>query len=200
MPLNWKTGRLQAGKLRHRIDLVKVSSVQDSTGGINLSADVVYANRWASVEAIEGKETLSGESQMSVGTWQIVIRYIAGAPSWQALFQYPAGGLVQDTGGYLQKAAAPGGLSGSVAPTWDETEGKYTEDGNPSTGVTWLNLGPAPPYTVVSAALQVWWQGRQFQITSVLNPDGRNKMLALMCVEINDSRQQLNTGQPGDLN
>jgi hypothetical protein len=74
----------------------------------------------------------------------------------------------------------------------------YTEDGDPSTGVTWLNLGPAPPYTGVTAAMQVWFQGRQFQITSVQNVDERNKMLFLQCVEINDSRQQI-TNQPGGL-
>jgi hypothetical protein len=33
----------------------------------------------------------------------------------------------------------------------------------------------------------------------VFNPDERNKMLVLMCTEINDSRQQLQNNQPGGL-
>lgn len=130
---NWQNGRLQSGKLRHRIDIVQVCPVQDSTGGINLSADIIYQNVWASVEALDGTETMVGQSQTSSVTHQVIIRYI---------------------------------------------------DDDPSTG--------APG---VTAAYQVWWQGRQFQITSVLNPDGRNKMMCLMTVEINDSRQQL-TNQP----
>ena|SRR6266567_9224716 len=42
----------------------------------------------------------------------------------------------------------------------------------------------------VTSAMQVHWQGRQFQIESVANPDGRSKLLILLCVEINDSAQQ----------
>lgn len=198
MATNWKSGRLQTGKLRHRIDIVQVSPVQDSTGGINLSVDIVYANVWASVEALSGSETLVMESQASLVTHQVLIRYIGAAPSWQADYDYVVGALVLDSNGNLQQAQSEG-FSGDTAPTWNSTQGGFTEDGDPSTGLTWKNLGVAPPYTGVTAAYQVWFQGRQFQITSVQNPDERNKMLALMCVEVNDSRQQI-TAQPGDLN
>jgi head-tail adaptor len=197
MATNWKNGRLRAGKLRHRIDLVKVSSVQDSTGGTNWSADVVYANVWASVEALSGMETLVMESQASLVTHQVIIRYIGAAPDWQADTEYPAGFVCEDSNGNLQLAQSAG-LSGSTAPRWSAASGAFTSDGDPSTGLEWKNLGAAPPYTGVTAALQVWFQGRQFQITSVQNPDERNKMLALMCVEINDSRQQI-TAQPSNL-
>lgn len=198
MALNWKSGRLQAGKLRHRIDIVIPSPFQDSTGGINLSVDIVYANVWASVEALSGRETLVMESQASMVSHQILIRYIGAAPSWQAENDYPATALVLDSNGYLEQAQASG-VSGPVVPVWNTTQGGFTEDGDPSTGFAWKNLGPAPPYTGVTAAMQVWFQGRQFQITSVMNPDERNKMLCLSCTEINDSRQQI-TSQPGDLN
>jgi head-tail adaptor len=194
---NWRNGRLQAGKLRHRIDIVKVSSVQDSTGGTNWSADVVYANVWASVEALAGRETLVMESQASMVSHQVIIRYIGAAPDWQADTEYPAGFVCEDSNGNLQLAQSAG-LSGSTAPTWSAASGTFTSDGDPSTGLEWKNLGASPPYTGVTAALQVWFQGRQFQITSVLNPDERNKMLVLMCLEINDSRQQI-TAQPSDL-
>lgn len=49
---------------------------------------------------------------------------------------------------------------------------------------------------------QLWFQGpgtyvRQFQILYVLNPDERNKTLYLMCVEINQSTQQI-VGTPSE--
>ncbi len=201
MALDWKSGRLQAGKLRHRIDIVKVSPVQDSTGGVNFSVGIVYANVWASVETLSGMETFGAQSMVSAVSHQIIIRYIAGAPGYVIGQTYAAGQLTKDINGYLQQVQAPGGIATITDnDSWNETEGMYTEDGNPSIGTfTWLNLGLAPPYTGVTSAMQVWFQGRQFQITSVFNPDERNKMLCLMCTEINDSRQQLQNNQPGGL-
>ena len=74
MALNWKSGQLQAGKLRHRIDIVKVSPVQDSTGGVNFSVGIVYANVWASVETLSGMETFGAQSMVSAVSHQIIIR------------------------------------------------------------------------------------------------------------------------------
>lgn len=200
MAINWRNGRIEAGKLRHRIDLVKISPVQDSTGGVDFSACLVFANVWASVEALDGTESMVGQTEMSSVTWQVVVRYINAAPAWQPLFSYPLRGLIKDPNGYLQQAQTPLQSGASAPVVWNATEGMYTEDGDPSTGGLWLNLGIAPPYTGVTSALIVWWQGRQFEITSVFNPDGRNKMLALKCVEINDSRAQLRNTQSGGLN
>ena len=42
----------------------------------------------------------------------------------------------------------------------------------------------------ITSEMQVHFQGRQFQIEAVLNPDERTKSLVLLCVEINDSQQQ----------
>ena len=189
--------RLNVGKLRHRIDIVQVSSVQDSTGGFDLSSDVIYANVWASIEALAGMEKFAGKQFTSAVTHQIVIRYIGSAPSWQVTFNYVANSLVKDSNGNLQQAQNSGGLSGTIAPVWNLTFNGTTSDGNP--GVTWKNIGVAPDRTGVVAAMQVWFQGRQWQIESVVNPDERNKMLILLCVEVNDSREQSPT-IPGDLN
>lgn len=41
----------------------------------------------------------------------------------------------------------------------------------------------------INSGMQVRFQGRTFQIEAVLNPDERNKVLILLCIEINDSRQ-----------
>ena len=193
MAWNWRQGGLAAGKLRHRCDIVKPSPVQDSTGGINLSDDVVYANVWCSIEALSGTETSAAQSQASASSHQIIIRYIGGAPGYQVGQTYTAGRLIKDSAGYLQQCQAPGGIAVLTdSSSWSEVEGMYTEDGNPSVGsFTWYNLGPAPPYTGVTSAMMVLFQGRLFNITSVLNPNEKNKMLCLMCTEINDSRQQL---------
>lgn len=200
MAYNWKNGRLRAGKLRHRIDIVTVNPTQDSTGGTDVNVNIVYAQRWASIEAVGGTETLAAGSQTSVTTHQIVIRYIGAAPGWQTDFEYDTGTVVRDKNGYLQQAQSPGGISQSAELTFNQTEGQLTEDGNPSIGTfNWLNLGLAPTRTGVTAAMQVWFGDRQFQITSVENPDERTKMLCLMCVEINDSRQQNALAQPGGL-
>jgi head-tail adaptor len=199
--MNWKSGRLAAGKLRHRCDIVKPSPVQDSTGGINLSSDILYANVWCSIEALDGTETFAANTQTSASTHQCIIRYISGAPGYQVGALYAAGQLIKDNAGYLQQCQAPGGVAVITADnSWNEIEGMYTEDGNPSVGsFTWYNLGPAPLYTGITSAMQIVFQGRQFQITSVLNPDERNKMLCLLMTEINQSRQQSPNVSSADL-
>jgi len=135
-------------------------------------------------------ETFAANTQVSASSHQIIIRYIAAAPSWQANYLYPAGTLVRDNAGYLQQAQTPGFTSSAIAPTWNETEGMYTEDGDPSLGGTWLNLGVAPPATGITSAMEVLFQGRLFEVKNVLNPDEKNKMLCLMCTEIADSKLQ----------
>lgn len=193
-----RTPFLFAGRLRHRIDIVQVSSAQDSTGGQNLSTDVIYAGVWASIEALSGTDKFAAHEFVSQVSHQIVIRYIGAAPSWQKNYNYPAGALVKDANLNLQVAQDPGGLSGAVAPTWNPTIGGFTTDGGPSTGLTWKNVGPAPVRTGVNAGMQVWFGGRQFQVEAVLNPDERTKLLILLCIEFNDSLQQ-KTNQPGGL-
>jgi head-tail adaptor len=181
---------LNVGRLRNRISIVRVSPVQDSMGGTNLSVDILYANAWASVEALSGQDKFAAHEFVSEVSHQVVIRYIAAAPSWLANTQYLAGALVVDSNGDLEQAQTGGGLSGASAPDWSTLLGGFTEDGDPSTGITWKNIGPAPTRTGVLAKMQVWLNGRQFQIESVQNPDERNKMLILLCTEINDSQQQ----------
>lgn len=194
MQVSRRSPTLNVGRLRNRISIVRVSPVQDSMGGTNLSVDILYANVWASVEALSGADKFAAHEFVSEVSHQIVIRYIAAAPSWLANTQYLGGALVVDSNGYLEKAQSSGGLSGATAPDWSELLGGLTEDGDPSTGITWKNIGPAPARTGVTAQMQVWFNGRQFQIQSVQNPDERTKMLLLQCLEINDSQQQTLSG------
>ncbi|SRR6266851_4234362 len=63
-----------------------------------------------------------------------------------------------------------------------------------------------PGFPVLSK-MQVWFQGslslnskvRQFEIQAVLNPDERNKLLYLLCIELNESTQQDTSSAPGGL-
>lgn len=185
---------LFTGRLRHKIDIVLPTKVQDSTGGTNISNNVVYANVWASIEALSGTEKFAAHEFISQVTHQVVIRYIGAAPSWQTGFSYGAGALVKDSNGNLQQAQAPGGTSGAQAPTWNLVVGGITNDN----GIQWKNLGVAPVRTGVISQMQIWFGGRQFQVEAVVNPDERIKMLILLCIEVNDSTQQI-TNQPGGL-
>ncbi len=191
-----RTPTLQAGKLRHLVQIVAVATTQDSTGGFNLSQTVLYANVYASIDAMSGGEQFAAGQQVSKVTHQIVIRYIGAAPSWFADTFYLQGALVVDANGSLQQAQGPG-MAGSAAPTWAKSQGQYTQDGNPSTGLSWLNLGPAPTKSGIAAKMQILHQGHVYQIEDVLNPDGRNKMLVMNCVEINDSLEDGSTTPAG---
>jgi SPP1 family predicted phage head-tail adaptor len=122
------SARLPAGRLRHRIDIVKPTNAQDSTGGTSVANNVVFASVWASIEAVTTKDNLATAQFMSQTTHKVTIRYLPG----------------------------------------------------------------------ITAALQIWFQGRQFQIVGVMNPDERTKMLVIMALEINDSAQKT-TAQSGDV-
>lgn len=189
---------LCAGRLRHLIDIVQPGATQDSAGGIVPSSAIVYDNVWASIEALNGSEKFAASEFVSEVSHQIVIRYIGPAPSWQAITDYTQGFVTLDSNDNLQQAQSAG-LSGADEPTWNQTVGGSTADGDPSTGLTWQNLGAPLDRTGITSAMLVWFQHRVFQIVAVLNPDERNKMLILQCVEINDSRQQDTSGQPANL-
>jgi SPP1 family predicted phage head-tail adaptor len=73
--------RLPAGRLRHRIDLVAPTNAQDTTGGISLANNVVYANVWAAIEAVNTKDSLAVGSFVSQSTHKVTIRYLPGVTS-----------------------------------------------------------------------------------------------------------------------
>lgn len=192
-----RTPTLFAGKLRHRVDICIVSPAQDSAGG-QTQQTVAYAQQWASIDALSGTDAAAVNSFVPQASHQIIIRFIGAAPSWVAVRNYLANALVVDSNLNLQQAQAGGGLSGATAPVWNQAVNGLTTDGDPSTGITWKNLGTAPLKTGINAAMRVLHQGHIYEIRAVLNPDSRNKMLALLCVEIADSNQQTtSTGTQG---
>jgi SPP1 family predicted phage head-tail adaptor len=81
-----RTTVLFAGRFRHRIDIVKVSPVQDSTGGQDINVDVIYKNVWASIEALTGKEQFAASAFISQSSHQVVIRYLTGINAGQQVW------------------------------------------------------------------------------------------------------------------
>lgn len=187
-----------AGRLRHKIDIATIAPAQDDMGGSAQSATVVYVSVPASIEALTGTEKFAAHEFVSQASHQIVIRYIGASPSWAADNTYQLGALCIDANGNWQQAQG-NGLSGAAAPVWNGAQGGFTADGAGSLAFQWKNLGTPPPSTGVVSKMVALFQNRQFQITTVLNPDERNKMLILLCVEINDFRYKCRAAYPGDL-
>jgi SPP1 family predicted phage head-tail adaptor len=120
------SNRIAAGKLRHRIDLLKPSVAQDQFGGTDESAANLFATVWASIEAVSAGERFAGEQITSVVSHRITIRWRAG----------------------------------------------------------------------VGSDMYVSFDGRQFQIQAVQNPDERHKMLVLPCLERDDSSRERPSTSP----
>ena len=119
------SNKIQAGKLRHRIQIVKANGTVDSFGGVpqDLVDWTVLHNCWAAIDTLNGRDMLTSDSFMSEVNLQVTIRF----------------------------------------------------------------------FPDVDSSCRVWFNGKTFQITATVNPDQRTKMLILLCVEINDSKQQVPT-------
>jgi len=72
------TTRIEAGKLRHRIIIVKPTLAQDTAGGWAEDTENVVATVWASVEALTGRELYAAQQQVSEVTHKITMRYWPG--------------------------------------------------------------------------------------------------------------------------
>ena len=69
---------IAAGELRHRIQIVKASGVQDSMGGVNSqdrSQWTVVRTCWASVEAWTGSAGLNADQYLSTSSHWILLRH-----------------------------------------------------------------------------------------------------------------------------
>lgn len=113
---------LEAGKLRHRIQIVAPSGGQDSFGGTPSTGWNVVKTAWAAIEGVSAKDGLAAGQFISTSTHKITVRY-------------------------------------------DTT-------------------------ISINASQNIWFKNRVFQIQGVVNPDERNKLLFIYCVEINDSTEQ----------
>lgn len=121
----------QAGKYRHKIQIVKPTATQDSTGGTNIRNNTVLLTTWGTVEALSAQEKFAAHEFTSLVTHRIWMR---------------------DPRSSMQR---------------------------------------------VDASMQVWYDGRQFQVEGVLNPNERPDALLLMCIEVSDSKNQI-TASPAE--
>ncbi len=62
-----------------------------------------------------------------------------------------------------------------------------------ATTTHWITIRNPREMFTPTAQHFVWWNGRTFQITSVVNPTEQNKLLVLVCTEINSSQQEIPT-------
>jgi SPP1 family predicted phage head-tail adaptor len=74
MPLS---NRLQAGKLRHRIQIVKASGTVDTFGGVppDTSDWTVLHDAWAEIKTLNGRDMLVSDQFMTQVNMQLVIRF-----------------------------------------------------------------------------------------------------------------------------
>jgi len=70
--------RIRAGELRHRIQLVKPTLLQDASGGFEEDQANVVATVYAKIEALSGRELYAAQQKVSEVSHQITIRYMPG--------------------------------------------------------------------------------------------------------------------------
>lgn len=108
-----------------------------------------------------------------------------------------ATGGVDDIGGVSQDPA----VWEVVRECWASIEA-WTGDSNLqanqqlSTSSHWIVIRNPRTFTVTSKMV-VWFQTRTFQIDAVLNPTEQNKLLVLVCTEVNQSVQEIPTPVAG---
>ena len=75
---------MQAGKLRHRIELQTSTDSQNATGE-NIQSWAKTADLWASIEDLSGRELLLAQQVEAEVTTRVVIRYRAGVTAKQRI-------------------------------------------------------------------------------------------------------------------
>ena len=74
---------LQAGKLRHRVEIIVPDNSQDGSGGIDPDAGTTLATVWASIEPVSGRELQGAQQIVSQVTHKITIRWLDGVQALQ---------------------------------------------------------------------------------------------------------------------
>lgn len=69
---------LQAGALRHRVEIVDPTLAQDTFGGTRLSQFTPFAVVWASVESLTGRELEAAQQVVAQVTHRITMRWMRG--------------------------------------------------------------------------------------------------------------------------
>lgn len=69
---------MDAGKLRHRIQIQTYTEKQDTTTGAMTKTWSTFATVWASIEPLSAKEFIAARVEQSKIALRIVIRYLGG--------------------------------------------------------------------------------------------------------------------------
>lgn len=71
--------RIRAGELRHRINILRPNSTQDTFGGTQIGDDSIFsADVPAKIETLTGRELLQAQQKVSEVTHRITIRWQPG--------------------------------------------------------------------------------------------------------------------------
>ena len=73
--------KIEAGKLRHTVQIMNLSKVQDSTGGPVTADATVFATVRASIETLSGRELYKAQQMVSQVTHLVTIRWYPGIQS-----------------------------------------------------------------------------------------------------------------------
>lgn len=77
--------RIEAGKLRHRIQIGDLTNAQGALGGTSPADYTPFLVTWASVYSLYGQEKYQASQAVSVVTHKITIRYAEGIVSRQVV-------------------------------------------------------------------------------------------------------------------
>lgn len=69
---------MKAGKLRHKVDIEHKTNVEEDLGGVSEEWALFAKNRWASIEALRGRELFTAQQVNSEVTYKITMRYLPG--------------------------------------------------------------------------------------------------------------------------
>ena len=92
---------MQAGKLRHQIEIQRIEQTQDSDSGEQVGTWVRFASTWASIEPLSAREFIAASATQSKVAARLVIRYRAGiVPTMRVLHNgkiFSIEGVLADT-------------------------------------------------------------------------------------------------------
>ncbi|KXU38748.1 head-tail adaptor protein, partial [Ventosimonas gracilis] len=66
---------MQAGKLRHRVEIQRAINSQDAQSGANIEAWQTIARVWASLEPLSARDFIAAQAAQNQITARAVIRY-----------------------------------------------------------------------------------------------------------------------------
>ena len=89
---------LQAGRLRHRIEIEDYTETQDTTTGAMTRTWGTFATVWASIEPMSVKEFVASQVEQSKVSLRILIRYLDGVKPEMRIYHSATGRYYQIEG------------------------------------------------------------------------------------------------------